>query len=739
MKNYLRITTTVLLVLFLALPLQGQKKKYESLQEAIFSAGQLRGQGGPANVTWIEEGNKYSYTKMQEGNQEIWIYEPKSENGEKVFSSGDFTFPDSGDPFRYRTFQWTKDFNYILFQTSFTPIWRYSGNSDYYYYSIAEKSMKLVADQAFTAEVSPDGTKVGYGKDGNIFVFDLNTKKHTQYTDDAENHFYNGRFGWAYEEEFGLVQAWSWSPNSKFIAFWQSDEREVPIYKLTDFSGQHPEYMEVPYPKVGDPSPKVRIGVLDINQQKKKWLELDIKDGYIPRIYWTAKASTLAVTSLNRKHNHLQLYFFNVESGVKSLVMEEQTDSWIDMFDFFAGRLHHFYFPDNLEEFFWISERDGWAHIYRYNYTGKLINQVTKGTFEVIGIDAIDFKKKLIHYTSTEVSPLERNLFAIRFDGSNKKQITQEEGNHSVNLSPNGIYYIDTYSDCNTPNTVDLKTTSAKVLKKLEDNKSVLEYLENHIYAPKELFTFETSDGQVLDGYVIKPINFNPEKNYPLVLDIYGGPGSQGVYNSFGVNGWHQFLAQEGYVIASVNNRGNGGYGSEFEKIVYRNLGNWETHDFVETAKFLAKKSWIDGENMAIRGHSYGGYTSGLTMLKHPDVFKVGIVTAPVTDHILYDCILTERYMDLLEDNPEGYESSSVITYAGNLKGHMLLSHSLMDENVHPQNTFQLVKALIDNGKDFDLKIYPPGAHGVAYHMPSYMLLMTQYTNYLEKYLKENK
>ncbi|UCG27254.1 MAG: S9 family peptidase, partial [Bacteroidales bacterium] len=330
----------------------------------------------------------------------------------------------------------------------------------------------------------------------------------------------------------------------------------------------------------------------------------------------------------------------------------------------------------------------------------------------------------------------ERNLFRIRFDGTGKKRLTREKGSHSVDLSPNGVYFIDRYSDCNTPAQVDLKSTAGKVLKNLADNRTAMDYLEEYVYAPNELFTFETSDGQALDGYIIKPVDFDPGKVYPLVLDIYGGPGSQGVYNSFGTNGWHQYLAQEGYVIASVNNRGNGGYGSRFEKIVYRDLGNWETNDFVETAKFLADKTWIDGENMAIRGHSYGGYTSGLTMLKHPDVFKVAIVTAPVTDHKLYDCILTERYMDLLEDNPEGYENSSLITYAGNLKGHMLLVHSLMDENVHPQNTFQLVRALIDNGKDFDLKIYPPGAHGVAYSMPSYLLLMNQYTDYLDKYLK---
>lgn len=737
MKNLFRISNWLLLIVFAIQPVLSQKKHYESLQEAIFSTGQLRGEGGPSNVTWIEGGEKYSFTKFSNGNQEIWVYNPKTDKEKIIFTSRDFTFPGSDDPFRYRSFQWTKDYKYLLFQANFRPVWRYSGNSDYYKYSVEEKKLEPVVEEAFTAEISPDGKKLGYGKGGNLFVFDIEAKTHTQLTDDAEDHFYNGRFGWAYEEEFGLVQAWSWSPDSKFIAFWQSDEREVPIYKLTDFSAPHPDYMEIPYPKVGDPSPKVKIGVLDIVQHSGKWLEIELNDGYIPRIYWTSRPNTLAVVYLNREHNHMNLSFYDVMSGSGKMIMEEESDSWIDIFDFFAGRLHHFYFPEEIEEFFWISERDDWAHIYRFNYDGKLLNQVTTGKWEVAGIDAIDIREKQLYYVSTEGSPLERNLFAINFNGSGKKQITSGKGNHSVNVSPGGVYFIDGYSDCNTPSQIELRTTKGKTIKKLVDNKDVLKYIEEHVYAPKELFSFETSDGQTLDGYLIRPVDFDPEKSYPLMLDIYGGPGSQGVYNSFGMNGWHQYLAQEGYVIASVNNRGNGGYGDRFEKIVYRNLGEWESHDFVETTKYLSSKSWIDGERMAIRGHSYGGYMSGYTMLKHPGVFKVAIVTAPVTNHKLYDCILTESYMGLLEDNAEGYEKSSVITYAANLEGHMLLVHSLMDENVHPQNTFQLVKALIDEGKDFDLKIYPPGAHGVAYNMPSYLLLMTQYTNYLNKYLKE--
>ena len=738
MKNIKRIIIVVLSVL-LVIPVQAQKEKYADLREALFGAGNLNAGGAPANITWIEDGEKYSFTRNDQFNQEIWIRTVSSGKEEKVFTNEEFTFPGTDQPFRYVSFAWTKDYKYILFQCNFNPIWRYSGNSDYYLYSLKDKSLDLIVKQAFSAEISPDGKKVGYGKDGNLYEYIMITGEHLQFTDDAREQVYNGRFGWAQEEEFGLVQGWSWSNDSKYIAYWQSDETEVPIYKLTDFSGHHPEYMEVPYPKVGDNPPLVKIGVINAESGDKKWLDIDLDDGYVPRIYWTSKPNTLAVMWMNRIQSQMKIWFYDVVSGNKNLIMEEISETWIDIFDFFAGNLHLVYFPDDIEEFFWISERDGWAHIYRFDYNGNIINQVTSGDWEVKGIEAIDTGKEILYYVSTEVTPTDQNLYQVKFDGTGKKRLTTAGGNHNVNVSDNGQYYFDSWSDVNTPREVLLMSSGGKVIEEFTNSDRVLTFLESHVYAPKELFSFTTTDGQKLDGYFIKPIDFDESKKYPLVLDIYGGPGSQGVFNTFGTNGWQQWLAQEGYVIASVNNRGNGGYGYDFEKIVHRQLGKWESHDFVETAKYLASLPWVDGDNMAIRGHSYGGYTSSYTMLTYPGVFKVSLTAAPVTDHLLYDCILTERYMGLMDDNAEGYKQSAVTTHAENLEGHLLLAHSLMDDNVHPQNIFQLVNALNMAGKDFDLKIYPPGAHGIATDLTTYLLLMQQYTDYLERYLKEDK
>lgn len=715
-----------------------QQKEYADVREALFAGGKLSGGSGPASVNWINKGDQFSYIDSKNGTPEIRSFNPKTEKDELIFKAEGVKFPDQEKDFEYTSFQWSKDSKYILFQTNFRPVWRRSGISDFYFYSVADKSLKLVAKDAQTAEISPDGTKIGYEREGNLFVFDFATEKETQLTSDAKEYFYNGRFGWAYEEEFGLAQAWVWSPDSKYIAFWQSDEREVPIFQMTDYTGQHAEYVNVPYPKVGDTNPEVRIGVLDVAEQTNQWMDVKLNGGYIPRIYWTSKPGQLAIVHFNRKQNHLKLFFNDAKTGEGKLIMEEQSEAWIDVFDFFAGIMHLFFFPEDKEEFLWISDRDGWSHIYRYDYNGKILNQVTAGEWEVTRVEAVDSENNTIYYASTEDSPLERHLYAINFNGQDKKKLTKEPGRHHLNVAPNGKYYIDSYSNINTPTQVELWTAKGKMLKKFEDNKEVKEFTSTHFYSPKELVSFTTTDGQKLDVYIVKPKNFDPEKSYPLVLNIYGGPGAQSVYNEFATSGWEQYLAQEGYVIASVNNRGSGGYGSTFEKIVYRNLGEWESKDFVETANYLGSLSWVDSKRMSIRGHSYGGYMSSYTMLNHPDVFKVSIVGAPVTDWRLYDSIYTERYMDLLNDNKEGYEKSAATTSAGNLTGKMFIAHSAMDENVHMQNTMQLVKALIDNGKDADLRIYPPGAHGVAYNGPSYVLLYSQYVNYLNQHLKND-
>ncbi len=743
MKTYHTISRLfVLITLFIFLPiaLKAQEKAtYKSLQEAIRASRTLAGKSGPKSLNWINNGNQYSYTihNPDTKRDEIRSYDPSTGKDNLIFDAVGLTFPDTNKAFEYKSFKWANDSKHLLFESNFRKIYRRSGISDYYVYSLNNKKLKVAAKNARTAELSPDGSMVGYERDGNMYVYNFASKNETQLTNDAGGNVFNGHYDWVYEEEFGQAQAWNWSPDSKYIAYWQFDETGVPIVQLTNYEGTHPKYEKIPIPQPGDQNPKVRIGVLDVKTHKNIWLNTGIEgDYYIPRLYWTSEPNTLAMMVLNRAQNDMKLFFFNVVTGEHRLVMEEKNDTWVAIFNFYTNVNDMMFYPEKTHEFFWISDRSGYYQIYRYNYDGKLLNRVTNGNWDVIKVLGINPDTKTIYYTSAEASPLEEQLYSIRFDGSQKEQLSKVPGFHQFDMSPNTKYYIDTYSNIKQPKQVELWNTNGKMIKKLEDNKSVSEFLKTHEYSPTELFSFTTSDGVKLDCSMIKPFNFDASKKYPVILSIYGGPESHSVYNAFNASGWDQYLAQQGYIIVDVNNRGNANYGSAFEKIVYKQLGKWESNDFVETAKYLKTLPYVDAKNMAIMGTSYGGYSTTYTMVTHPGVFKIGIANSPVTDWRLYDDIYTERYMGLLKDNEEGYNKSSVMTYADSLQGRLLLVHSTMDDNVHVRNTMQLLTALTNAGKDVDLRIYPPGAHGAAYSFASYVLMLKVYDHYLNRYLK---
>ncbi|MEX0927988.1 MAG: S9 family peptidase [Balneolales bacterium] len=731
----------ILFIFFLALnatTAAQDARPFESLEEAILSSGRLSGQSGPESVNWIDDGTRFSYQRMDEetGRQEIRSFDPRTLEDELIFDGQGLTFPESGQPFTYNSFEWADDSRHILFQSNFRPVYRHSGIADFYFYSLEDENLELVASDAGSAELSPDGSMIGFERSGNLFTYHFETGEETQLTDDAEDHIFNGRFGWVYEEEFMIAQAWSWSPDSRKIAFWQEDERQVPVFQMTDFSGQHADYVQIRYPKVGDVNPVVRIGVVDVKTEQRIWLDHgEAGDSYIPRIYWTSDPGRLAMVHLNRRQDHLKLFFFDAASGSGSLIMEEKSEYWVDIFNFFEQIDDLFFFPSGREEFFWISDRDGYRHLYRYDYDGKMINQVTAGPWNVTNVQAMDPEKKIIYYSSTEVSPLERHLYRIDFNGENPTRLSAARGRHTFNMSPDGRHYIDRYSAIGQPLQVELWNTAGDRLEVLEDNQSVSRFVTQIQYSPGSLRQFTTGDDQPIDYLMITPPDFEESGTYPLLLDVYGGPGAQSVYNQFTTSTWHQYLAQQGFIVVQINNRGSGGYDRDFEKSVYKNLGDLETRDFMETAKHLSGYDYIDDQRVGIRGHSYGGYMAVYSMLAYPEVFRAGIATAAITDWRLYDTIYTERYMGLPDENPDGYENSATVNMADALEGDLLLAHAAMDENVHMQHTMQLVRALTDSGKDADLRIFPPGAHGVAYNTPSYILLFEIYTEYLLKHL----
>ncbi len=710
------------------------------LQDVFAVSRALNGSSGPQNVVWIEGGRRFSFTQRDSGATEIRAMDPATGRDTLLFTTRGVTFPGTTEPFAYRTFQWARDSRHLVFQTRFKPLYRNSGTADYYVYNLDDHAMQLAASGARTAELSPDGAMLGYERGGDLFVYDLARHRERRLTHDATPTVYNGHFDWMYEEEFGITQGWNWSPDSRHLAYWRVDESAEPIIRLTNYEGSHPTWEKLRIPQPGDSITKVRIGVIDVKSGRRVWLDTGEQgDFYIPRIYWTSEPDTLAVLTLNRPQDLLKVFFFDVRTGGRRLVFRDSSSTWIDVYDFFAGVPDLMTFPAGLKEFFWIGDRDGWQHIYRYDYSGRLLDQVTHGAWSVTRVEGIDPATRTLYYSSTEASPLQRQLYAIGFDGTRQRRLTTTAGTHGIDMSPNTEYYLDRWSALDQPRQIELWATAdgGRKLRTLVDNASVTAWLATHTYAPTRIFSFTTSDGQRLDGSIVKPLDFDSTKRYPVIFAVYGGPGSQQVYDAFGASGLTQWYAQQGYVVVGLNNRGSGNYGSAFEKVVYRRLGHWEAHDFAEAARYLETMPWVDSAHIAIIGTSYGGYSTLYTMAMYPHLFTVGIANSPPTSWRLYDAIYTERYMGLLGDNLAGYDSSAASLYADSLKGdHLLLIHSMMDDNVHPINTMQMLTALTNAGVDASLRIYPPGRHGAAYNLPSFMLLEQVSDQFLNRWMR---
>jgi dipeptidyl-peptidase 4 len=716
-----------------------EKQRFANMDEALRAGAILSGAQGPRNVNWIEDGARFSYTDRdpRTGVPTIRVYDPPTGKDAVLFTTTGVTFPGTNQAFTYDAFQWAQDSKHLVFQTNFQPIYRHSGISDFYIYSLTDRSMQLATKGARTGELSPNGAMLGFERGGDMYVTNLANHQEKRLTSDASEHVYNGHFDWVYEEEFGLAQAWKWSPDSHYIAFWQLNDSAEPEIHISDYSGLHQEWEKIRIPQVGDSNATVRIGVVNVATGQNTWLNTGEQgEFYVPRIYWTSRPDTIAVITLNRPQNTMKVFFFDVRTGGRRQVMTETSKTWLDVYDFYAGVEDMMSFPVKSHEFFWLSDRDGYQHLYRYDYSGKLVNQVTRGNWNATRIEGSDAMGQTIYYTSTEASPLQRQLYSIRFDGSNQHRITTAEGTHRINMSPSATYFIDRYSSLKQPAQVELWAAAGQKLRTMGDNAAAMTWLATHAYSPAEIFTFTTSDGARIDGSIVKPIPFDPNKRYPVIFDVYGGPGSQQVYNSFASSGCTQWLAQQGYIIVGVNNRGTNNYGSAFMKVVYKQLGKYEALDFAEAARYLGKQTYVDPKRVAITGTSYGGYSVVYTMEMYPELFPVGVANSPGTDWRLYDTIYTERYMSLLGDNMKGYVESSAVEQAPKMRGKLLLIHSMMDDNVHPQNTMQLLTALTNAGRDAELRIYPPGRHGAVYNGQSAQLIRQVTDAFLARYLK---
>jgi len=588
------------------------------------------------------------------------------------------------------------------------PIYRRSSLGVFYVYDIALKTLQLIdEDKIQEPTFSPDSKKVAYAKDNNIFIKNLETNELTQVTSDGlKNHIINGICDWVYEEEFSFVKAFEWSSDSENLAFLRFDETDVPTFSM-DITGKdlYPTQQVFKYPKAGEKNSEVSLHIYTISSKNQQ----DIKLGnyeYIPRIKWTNDSETISVITLNRHQNNLNLYFVNAINGEAKVVLNETDKAYVDIHDNLT------FLSDN--SFIWTSEKDGFNHIYHYAENGKLKNQVTSGNWEVTNFYGVDEKNKTVYYQSVEDGSINRTIYAVKLNGKDKTRLTNESGTNKASFSKNLKYFINTFSDVNTPPIYTLHNAKGSQLKEVLNNNRLSSKLKNYKLSKKEFFTIKTENGE-FNAWMLKPSNFDPNKEYPLFMTQYSGPGSQSVSNSWNNSNdyWFQHLAEQGYIVACVDGRGTGFKGANFKKATYLNLVKFETIDQIDAAKKLGELAYINENEIGIWGWSFGGHMSTNCLLKGEGTFKMAIAVAPVTSWRFYDSVYTERFLRTPQENPAGYDDNSPINYADKLQGSFLLVHGSGDDNVHVQNTMRLTNALIEANKPFDQAIYPDRTHGI--------------------------
>lgn len=647
----------------------------------------------------------------------------------------------------FDSYSFAPDGSKLLIATKTTPIYRHSYTAVHYIYSlkrnldgkinnIVEKLSDGGPQQV--PVFSPDGNQVAFVRDNNIFLVKLlYGNSESQVTEDGkQNEVLNGIPDWVYEEEFSFNRALEFSADSQMLAFIRFDEKDVPSYSFPLFAGQAPHFTPFEkypgeytykYPKTGEVNSKVSVHTFDIKSKVTRKINVPVDaDGYIPRIRFTQDPNKLAVMTLNRHQNRFDLYFADPRSTVAKLALRDESDTYIreNVFDNIV------FYPEN---FSFVSEKSGYNHLYWYSIGGNLLKQVTAGPYEVQEFLGYDPEEGSFYFSSNEESPMRSAIYKIDRKGK-KTRLSSQAGTNSAQFSANMKYYMNRYSNLDTPTVITLNDNTGKTLATLMDNAALKQEIGSYDMPRKEFFTFQTSDGTTLNGWMMKPADFSAGKKYPVLMYQYSGPGSQQVLDKFSVS-WETYMASQGYIVVCVDGRGTGGRGAEFTKCTYLNLGIKEAKDQVETALYMGNQPYVDKNRIGIWGWSYGGYTTIMSMSEGTPVFKAGVAVAAVTDWNYYDTVYGERFMRTPKENAEGYKASSAFTRADKLHGNLLLVHGMADDNVHFQNCAEYAEQLVQLGKQFDMQVYTNRNHSI-YGGNTRLHLYTRLTNFFNKELK---
>ncbi|GLX78997.1 peptidase S9 [Thalassotalea insulae] len=707
-------------------------------------------------IRWLKDGSGYTAledsaeTKNEQGKavsigKDIVVYAPDTLKRTILVNAQQLIPQGQSEPLKIDDYSWSADRQKLMIYTNSKKVWRSKSRGDYWVLELNSGKLsrlggKDVKDSSLMfAKFSPDASRVAYVVENNIYLENLASQKITQLTDSAGNGIINGLFDWVYEEEFGIRDGFRWSPDGKKIAYWQLDTSgSKDFHMINNTDSLYPKITTFPYPKVGETNALAKIGIVDLATSKTTWAKIpnNSRDMYIPRMNWTGNSDEILVQHLNRKQDHNILYLTNVATGKVNEIYTELDENFLD------GIKDAKWINDG-KHFIWTSETSGWRHFYSISRDGKTKLDLTPGHFDVISIEAVDEKNGWLYYIASPKNVSQRYLFRSKLDASEvNQQMTPERfaGSNSYHMSPDGQWAIHTHSTFTQPAQKRLiKVENHQEQHMMMDNKALIEKLTQLTPAQHEFFQVTAQDGIVLDGYIMRPADFDPKKKYPIIFYVYGEAWGQTVQDKWRGNSylWDQMLTEKGYLVASIDNRGTRApKGRKWRKEVYGAIGVLSSRDQSDALNAMAERwNYIDTNRVGIWGHSGGGSMTLNMLFRYPEQYHVGVSLAPVPDQRLYDTIYQERYSGILADNEEGYKLGSPITHAKNLKGNLLLVHGTGDDNVHYQGSERLINELVKYNKQFQFMSYPNRSHGLWEGEGTTLHLQTMKTNYFDRYL----
>ncbi|MEE8447488.1 MAG: S9 family peptidase [Gemmatimonadota bacterium] len=699
---------------------------------AIFASDEFT--SATYRATWSPDGEGWTQVRQDDdGQDELWYVAAASGVEERLIAAAELVPGGASEPLRIEGYELSADGGRALLYADAAPIWRRSSRGRYWIFDLANRDLRPVSREPgaqMLGKLSPDASHVSFVRDHDLFVVDLRTGVERALTTDGSADVINGAGDWVYEEELALWDAYRWSPDGRRIAYWRFDQGPIRPFHMIDDLELYPELVTVRYPKAGTQNSRVRVGSLDVATGETTWFDTGPDpDVYLARMEWASSSGEVVIQRLNRHQNRLDVLLGDASTGETRLVLSETDSAWVDVGDYLT-------WLDGGRRFLWASERDGYNHLYLYERDGTLVRQLTRGEWEVAVLDGVDEERGLVYFTAAAPSPRERSVYAVSLSGSEVSVIAGDGGSHAAQFSPDAEFFFDRHSTITSPPTTTLRRADGTVVRVLEGNTALAARVDSAELEELEFFEVEAADGVPLFAYMIKPSGFDAARTYPLLMYVYGGPGSQTVLDRWGGSRylWHQLLAQRGFIIVSVDNRGTGGRGRDFKKQTYLHLGELETADQLAAARQLGALPVVDPSRIGIWGWSYGAYMTLLSIFLSEGELALGISVAPVTSWELYDTIYTERFMRTPVENPGGYEQSAPLTHAPKLEASLLLVHGMGDDNVHFQNTVQLVHELEAANRQFSLRIFPNKAHAIA-GAAARVNLYEMMTDYLMRHL----